>query len=349
MTLLWMDGFDAQIPLASKGYVEVAGAAGGPATFSTATRFGSGACLKEIYYNHTVTVGVPSSPTLVVGVSFNINNLSNILASSGFVFQLGSPSVVNQISVRATATGGFAVYNGTSSLRGSTAGGLFLAGQWNYLEAKVTFGDALAGSVVLRLNGVEILNLTGIDTNNGGGSDTGYSTVSLLGPSGNSSDFTLYDDFYVLDINGSVNNDFLGDCTIRVLPVNGNGASSQFVGSDGNSTDNYLLVDEIPANAADYVQSGTSGARDTYTVTDLPANVTTVKAVQVLAVAGKDDSGSISARTVLTAGGSTAVGPTTGLPSSISGLLSSIHEVQPNASTWTPAAVNGIEVGFEVV
>ena len=87
---------------------------------------------------------------------------------------------------------------------------------------------------------------------------------------------TIFDDVYLMAGTGD---EFLGDCTVATLLPTGNGFVNQFVGSDGNSTDNYLLVDEQPPSSTDYVGSATTGQQDLYTLTNLTGSGT------VLAVA----------------------------------------------------------------
>ena len=60
------------------------------------------------------------------------------------------------------------------------------------------------------------------------------------------------------------------DARVDYLPVNGNGYSSQFVGSDSDSVDNYALLSEVtPDDDATYVQSA-APAIDGYTKTACP-------------------------------------------------------------------------------
>lgn len=87
---------------------------------------------------------------------------------------------------------------------------------------------------------------------------------------GGSSALQHWDDIAINFNDGSGANDgWCGDGrTIRCVP-NGNGDSSQWVGSDGNSTDNYLLIDETPVNTTDYVGATISGYTDLYNVESL--------------------------------------------------------------------------------
>ncbi|HUR18887.1 MAG TPA: hypothetical protein VMZ51_08140 [Acidimicrobiales bacterium] len=81
------------------------------------------------------------------------------------------------------------------------------------------------------------------------------------------------DDFYCCNGAGSTNNDFLGDTTVHKLLPNADGDTNLWVGSDGNSTSNYLLVDENSPSASDYVESGTLTATDLYNFENLPGGV----------------------------------------------------------------------------
>jgi len=85
---------------------------------------------------------------------------------------------------------------------------------------------------------------------------------------------------------------------MEVLYPTGNGNYSEFDGSDGNSTDNYLLVDE--PNADDdttYVEFSTVSERDSYSFCNLGETVSGegVLAVQLLNKVKKE--GGTEART----------------------------------------------------
>lgn len=72
------------------------------------------------------------------------------------------------------------------------------------------------------------------------------------------------------------------------LAPNGNGTTSGLTGTDGNSTDNYLLVDDDPVNATTEGVVATASAYDTYALPNLPASATLVNAVEVHAYGFKD-------------------------------------------------------------
>jgi hypothetical protein len=146
-----------------------------------------------------------------------------------------------------------------------------------------------------------------------------------------------------------VNNDFLGDVRVYGLWPDGNGANSGLVGSDTDSVNNYLLIDDAAAGApdtGDYVRSSTPGTKDTYTYTDVPAG-TTVKGVQVDSYVWKTDTGAISGRVVAYDGANTLVGSDVVLSTSYQG-VSSVLELAPDGAAWTGTKVNSTQFGWEV-
>lgn len=95
----------------------------------------------------------------------------------------------------------------------------------------------------------------------------------------------VYDDFVINDNSGSFQNTWPPENKIIILRPNGNGDNSQWTGSDGNSTDNYLLVDETPPDdVTTYVASNTLDQIDDYNLDATPAALgsgDTINCVQV--------------------------------------------------------------------
>ena len=102
-----------------------------------------------------------------------------------------------------------------------------------------------------------------------------------------SANAAIYDDFYLMTGSGDTP---LGDIVIETLYPNGNGNANQFVGSDGDSTNNYLLVNETGAPVtSSYVADSTSGHQDMYALTDLVTSAGTVLGVCHSAYLAKTD------------------------------------------------------------
>ena len=219
---------------------------------------------------------------------------------------------------------------------------------WYYFEAKVVLHDT-TGSVEVRVNGEVVINLTNIDTKNGGTKAVfdGFG----IGPAQTQNNVhTIIDDLYVCNGAGSVNNNFLGDVAIETLYPNGNGSSSQFTGSDGNSTDNYLLVDEPGAVVlTDYVEDSVSGHKDLYTLSNLVRSSGPIYGIQVTSHLKNSDSGAVSGRVTIKSGATEADGADFPVVTTWK-TARKIWDLNPDtAAAWSIAAVNALEAGVEVV
>jgi len=219
-------------------------------------------------------------------------------------------------------------------------------GVFSYIELKVTLSDTV-GVCDLQVNGSLLKTFSG-DTKNGGTSAVLEEVVFVP----NIPVTITLDDLYICNGAGSVNNNFLGDVVIETLYPNGNGNSSQLVGSDGNSTDNYLLVDEPgDPSAADYVGSPTIGQKDTYAFSNL-VKVGGVLGVVAHAFAHKSDAGAVSGRILARPTSTDFAGadfsPSVGTVASANG-TKTIWELNPQTvAAWTTAEVDASQFGIEV-
>ena len=232
-----------------------------------------------------------------------------------------------------------------SAVLADTEPNIAIIGTWHYIEVKVKIADA-SGTVELRQDGVTRLSYTG-DTQNGGVANV--DRVAWASRT-NGLDYRI-DDIYILNEQGTINNDFLGDTRCYPLYPNGNGNYSQLVGSDGNSTDNYLLVDESPVpSSSDYVGSATVGQKDTYTFEDLPVSVGTIRGVETRVFAAKTDTGTKQIRALVRRSATDANGVDHALADSAYVTFQDMWEQDPHAGpgAWTITNVNGSEFGAEV-
>jgi hypothetical protein len=233
--------------------------------------------------------------------------------------------------------------------RGGTGGTLLATGTtviptsaWAHLQLRATIADS-GGIAQVRLNGASApeIDFTG-DTKNGGTN----STIDRVAWASTSSGYGITDTV-LLTTAGSVNNSWPGDCRVQTLIPSGNGNSSQGVGSDADSVNNYLLVDESPFSTTDYVGVTTDGNGDTYALSDLDSGTSTVKAVQVNLHAAKSDAGAKSIKRRVRSGATTYAGSAVVLSTSYA-TVTEILETDPATSTaWTPSGVNALEAGFE--
>lgn len=236
-------------------------------------------------------------------------------------------------------TGKLRVYRNTTLLGESAAGVASGAGSdFIYIELRVTVDDS-AGVVVVRVNGSEVINLTGQDTRNGAAAQ--ITEVQLWGGIDGA-----FDDFYLCDTTGSVNNDFLGDVKVVTLYPNGAGDSTDFTPLSGS---NYQNVDEVLADGdTTYVESSTVSDKDLYTFENLGYTPESIYGVQTVAVARKDDAGSREMRVITKSGATTKSGSSVALGTAY-GVVMDFMETNPDDSAaWELADINALQAGVEV-
>lgn len=316
-----------------------------PATTPQAGRFGTGFLYRSTgagtstadYTGFAPTAG-PLTQGVAVFLSSSIETTVNTLE-----FREGS---ITHLYLRPiTQAGQLGLYRGDGTLLASTAATAFHPDAWDYTEFKATIADS-GGTAVVKLNGTQVISFTG-DTRNGG---TGVISGIRLS-SGDSSGGAFYDDYVLLDSLGPAPyNDFLGDVRVSTLVGNGDGTFSQLLGSDGNSVQNYLQVNEVPPVGTTYNGSATVGQRDTYAMTDLPTTSGQVLAVRPLLFAHKADAGAGNLKVVTRlAGGTERVEALQAMTATlVTPHLGDLRTVDPANAAWTIASVNGAEFGMEV-
>jgi hypothetical protein len=336
MTLIFVDSFDHYAFADRNLKWSLTGDQGGSLSSGNG-RWGT-TCLQFTHGNDYWQKTVPGAATYVVGA-----------AHVGFGFSTSHrffrfyDSGTEHLYLTVDGTGRVAVYRGGGTLLGTGTTALS-SGVYYYLEMKATIHDS-TGSVEVRVNGVTEINLTNQDTRNGATANINQIRIGLGVNQGISTH--RIDDFYICDTNGSANNDFLGDVRIQALFPNGNGNSSVLVGSDANSTDNYLLVDETAPNTSDYVESSTPGDKDTYAFGNLTPTSGTVHGLQVLPFAAKTDAGVRSIASVARLSGTEEDSADKALGATYT-YHPDIRETKPGGGAWSISDVNSAEFGVKV-
>jgi hypothetical protein len=119
-------------------------------------------------------------------------------------------------------------------------------------------------------------------------------------------------------------------------------------GSDGNSTNNYLLVDEAtPNDDTDYVSSATPGDKDTYAYSNMNATAGTVFGVQPVPAARKDDAGARSIVTIARLSGTEVDGPVKTMATTYA-YYADMRETKPGGGSWSISDVNSAEFGVKI-
>jgi hypothetical protein len=234
---------------------------------------------------------------------------------------------------------GTALTNGTSTL-------IIKPYTWNWIEFKVMIADSIsANSCQVQVNGELVINVsTGQDTKVTTNAYANGLRLNVL----DTTNYVHYDDFILQVGSGS---DFLGDTKIITSFPSSNGSSSSWTGSDGNSTDNYLLVDETnPDDDTTYVQSDTVGQKDLYGFPSLGSTATSIVALGVDINCRKTDATSRTICAVVKSGATEQDGANVAVTDTYFYQIQNILPTNPNTGTaWTQATVEAAEIGQKVI
>jgi hypothetical protein len=339
MTMLFCDSFDhyASADIFSKW--SSSNFLGAWSIAAAAARSGAGG-LRNSNQQHIIGKTFSARATYIVGMAVRFaalpnNNLYRVIALTD-AGTLQCDVRISTVGILSVTRNGTVLGTGTAVLQPNV---------WYYIEFKCTISDA-AGVAVVRVNGVTDINLSSVDTKNTANATADQVQLGGGGPSVNAN--VDWDDLYINDNAGSTNNDFLGDVRVEAIFPSGNGNSSVLVGSDGNSTDNYLLVDEAAPNGdTDYVESSTVGDKDTYAYGNMATTAGTVFAVQTVPYARKTDAGVRSIVSVARLSATETDGPAQTLSTTYQ-YLPDIRETKPGGGAWTITDVNNVELGTKV-
>jgi hypothetical protein len=347
MTLLFIDSFDhynvvGPTGLQTKWDTSTQGA-GTLSTNTTVTRGGGNSMFSDTESNtkNSFSLTVAETNELIAGGAFRFDVKSEDTAIVDFQKSGGSRGTVVRLD-----NGRIAVYRFQTLVASDDSNNFTLKpNTWYYIETYVKGGNA--GIVDIRVNGKQRFYSSGIDISDG---DDLIDTVQFGTWSVGEEVDTYFDDIYVLNKSGVVNNDFLGDVRVSALLPNANGNSSQFIGSDGNSTNNYQLVNENPFNSGTYVETSGANNIDLYGFDNLPAAATNIKAIQTMSFATKTDTGALTGISAIrTNGVNYFSGQYEPSSSGNPAFFRQVWEENPNtASSWSQSEINSLEAGFRL-
>lgn len=278
-------------------------------------------------------------------------NLGSIIFGQAMYSATLGPTIIiqlfdnttRQVALHVQTDGAFAVTNGFGTLLGTSLPGKYIAGTWQYVEAKFVIHGS-TGSVTVRVNGEIVLYLAGIITKT---SSNAYCTsvrYSIPSPFSNTAYMA---DLYVCDTTGTINNDFLGDSRIDVLLPTAPGSYAQLTPSSG--TVHWSLLAEPIVNTTNFVSGNISGNKESYQFSDLPTAVGTIKGIQINNMSLKDDAGDRGMQNLTKIGGVENLSANIALKDSWYNNASIIERNPVTSSPWLESEVNDAEFGFVIV
>jgi hypothetical protein len=349
MSLLFVDGFDhyatADIDKKYNSFERGTGAVlqintgeGRRSTRTLVARAGSAAAGHARVYKN-----IDNSETVVIGFAFSVNAAPT--ANSTIVGFLDGGTVQAGISLRTNLE--LALFGNGVVLPGTFSQPIPL-NTFVYVEAKIKITDAVVvGDCILRINGVEVGNATSGSTKSTANS---YVNVVRVGVAGGVFSHTCrYDDLYICNATGSINNNFLGDCRVDAIRPTADGFYADSTPSSGS--DRFAMVNDTTPNTTDYVITDALGEKDSYEFQNLtPISSRVVYGAQVLAAVAKGDSGTRQMAVLARSGSTDVLGPNFA-PSVANDYVYARHVVEQDPNTsglWTQTSINNAEFGFEV-
>ncbi|MEZ4684151.1 MAG: hypothetical protein R2932_59070 [Caldilineaceae bacterium] len=211
--------------------------------------------------------------------------------------------------------------------------------------------DASSGWANVYLDGVEVLSFSGDTTTGSTAMDSLVVGSPRTGQRWNN--FLYFDDLYIDNLAGESAVTIVPDYRFVPVTPNGNGNASEWLGSDADSTDNYLLVDEVtPDGDTTYVETDVGNNEDDYTMTNITLeDGYEVSAVIAMAYAKKLNAGGALDLKLATR---TEVSGTPYSASSAAFTLGtdySLHfdrrALRPDGGAWDETTVNALEIGVQ--
>lgn len=286
-TVVWMDGFEnmpatLRFPLyleASTYYGSTAGHAGGNAMLMCGPN------------NWVISRTLPA-PTLGTTwriAAFMYRRPATAAAGTTTYLQVGFGNSASATTTTACRSGLYIAADGSIGVRkdattyGTSAVGIISPDLWYHIEYRHRYGNATTGNFEVRVNGTSVL--TGVGDNSGVANQTVVGFQGSPGTTGTGKGH--YFDDVIVATSTDASPAWFGISKVRHLPPTST-STGQWLGSDGDSVNNHLLVDDIDAASTDWVTSTAgAGLRDLYGHAAATSGAT-IHAMQMRAAAGLD-------------------------------------------------------------
>lgn len=284
------------------------------------------------------------TPHQKVGVAHRFY-LASLPTSTRAFLSLNTTGNVGRYGLRVRPNGGLELSKGTTgsvSVLATADYPILFANSWNHIEI---VADVVTGEIEVRKNGVEIAALTTTD-----GSPAGSTIGMVAFPSGNSGDGSFQDmytkDLVVYNGAGTQFNDFQGQVSVYDQYPDGD-QTLNWTPSTGST--GYNLIDETTPNDADYIEADdTPPAASEFTLSNLPADVTSVRCLTSIVRALKTDGGDGNLQVSLTPNGTNYDAGTDNPITTSATYWYDSSELSPaTAAAWTPSEANAARIKID--
>jgi hypothetical protein len=288
---------------------------------------------------------VLTAPQTTVGVAARYW-LSSLPASGvPVIAEFADASLHTHMNVQVNASGILEVHRfdtGTDVLMGSSSSPVITSNAWRHVEIKVFF-DVAVGTVEIRVEGVTVLSLTGVrTTSNIAGYTASIQNITMHQASSAGLVTWYVKDLIMWDGSGGVNNNFMGSCQVLKLLPTGD-ISLGWTPSSGTTGYN-LINDTTPDDDTNYISAAfPAPSPSTFSLSDLPVNVSTVRGVQLMHRSKKTDGGDGNIQVTAVSGANNGLGVDRPITTAYT-YMWDIYNLDPSGSAWSRTLVNALQM-----
>lgn len=234
---------------------------------------------------------------------------------------------------------------GDTSVASAPAGMFANTETWHHIVFDVKID--VNGWMVFYCDGIEIVRFDGDTTGAGASVDMHKWGYSIAGQGW--MPYRYIDNLYIDDMTGEAAASVEGtELFFHLMTANGNGANSNYVGSDADSVDNYLLVDDNPPdNDTTYVETDATGNIDTYALSDFTVPEGQVASGMIAFALARATAAGPSIKVRITDGVNNIDGADVVQPTTSYILNFKRTTILPNGSALSEAGINTLEIGYE--
>jgi len=366
MSILYIDGFDHYNVAGATNYIYTASpsrwtAAGvdvsGSSCIATMPVLG-GKCMNVVPRSNSPSNGLAGRPVLLMPIA----PASGLTFGCGFHFYAtsldypSSPSFNRQALIGFSAgaavvtrcialdSGGQFTWRTTpeGTSLGNSGANVLAAGVLYHIEVKILW-HASAGTVEIRVNGAVYMSLTGIATLPTSATHMMFATAAWEGSGAAIGTFS-YDNLFIWDATGAINNTFQGERNVQTIFPNADTADADWALSTGAA--GWSLLDNVPAVVGtDYIESSTVTDTSVFDLTSLANPNITVVAVQTDVYAEKTDAGASQIQVGVVSGGVDSMSAGQSVTQSQYRNFLKVTELNPNTGiAWTAAEINAAQI-----
>lgn len=342
MALLWLDGFEGygetidSNPIPS-GVLEgkYCPAVGTSTMLTRAGRYGGMALYYGGSTNEVRTPHLTMHDTMIAGCGF-------YRATTDYCYILSFVDTgIHGVSLRVKRDSGELEVLLGGSVIDTTLGLSIGRSAWHWIEMKVKCHNTL-GEYEVRVGGETVLSVSGVDTKF---STHDYHNACSFRPV--ASEAPMYDDWYVCDGSGSINNDFLGDC--KIIRIDPDGDDTANWSTSTPSANHYENISEVSGDEdTSYIEETASSTLDLFDY-EAVASLGAIYGVQICTQCRESDATSHSLITPIESGGNQYddSAQVIGTPSYIT--VVRVAGTDPDTSSlWTMSGLNAAKFGAKV-